>query len=120
MKTYTVELPYPPTANNFKVPFVVKGKVRFALSKEAAQFKEDAGKCIMAAHLTKIAGPVKVRLDVYRPRRVGDLDNAIKLCLDSLTGQAFEDDKQIVEIHARRHEDKANPRVVVTLTEEEL
>jgi Holliday junction resolvase RusA-like endonuclease len=36
------------------------------------------------------------------PVRKPDLDNAIKLILDSLNGLAYRDDAQVVEIHARR------------------
>ena len=52
---------------------------------------------------------------VYRARRAGDLDNSLKVLLDALNGIAFEDDSQVVEIHARREEDPANPRVEVQI-----
>ena len=38
----------------------------------------------------------------------------MKVLLDSLTGVIWEDDSQIVEIHAYRYEDKNNPRVEIT------
>lgn len=60
-----------------------------------------------------IAGPVMVSVTVYRKRRAGDLDNYQKVLLDSLKGIAFEDDSQVVEIHALRLEDPSNPRVEV-------
>lgn len=62
-----------------------------------------------------LAGELKVTLDFYRPARRGDLDNRIKVTLDALQGIAFKNDSQIVEIHARRFDDKANPRMVVSL-----
>lgn len=54
---------------------------------------------------------------VFRPRSAGDLDNRIKLILDALNKIAFDDDRQIVEIHAFRFEDPLNPRVEVEITE---
>ncbi len=62
-----------------------------------------------------IPGEIKLSMDVYRPRKVGDLDGRIKVLLDSMQGIYFEDDAQIVEIHARRFEDKIKPRVEITL-----
>jgi crossover junction endodeoxyribonuclease RusA len=56
-------------------------------------------------------GEIKVTLDFYRPRKSGDLDNRIKVVLDGLQGTAFRDDSQVVEIHARRHDDPRRPRV---------
>jgi Holliday junction resolvase RusA-like endonuclease len=53
----------------------------------------------------------------YRPRRIGDLDGMFKAVIDGLKGFAFEDDKQIVEIHAHRLDDKWKPRVEVEIIE---
>jgi Holliday junction resolvase RusA-like endonuclease len=56
-------------------------------------------------------------LVVYRPRKAGDLSNRIKVLEDALNGIAWIDDKQIVEIHARREDDASNPRVEVRIEE---
>ncbi len=56
---------------------------------------------------------VKVTVDVYRARRSGDVDGFVKVLLDALQGCAFEDDKQVIDLHARRFDDKADPRVEV-------
>lgn len=50
---------------------------------------------------------------VYRPQRRGDLDNTMKAILDSLSGLLYVDDKQVIEIHAKRFDDKKNPRVEI-------
>lgn len=57
-------------------------------------------------------------MDFYRPAKRGDLDNRIKILLDALEGIAFENDSQIIEIHARRFDDKLNPRVSIVVTSE--
>lgn len=64
-----------------------------------------------------LEGSLRVTVDVYRARRAGDLDGYFKGLFDALNGVAYTDDQQIVEIHARRLDDKHNPRVEVTVEE---
>ena len=52
-----------------------------------------------------------VELHIYRARRSGDTDNFVKSALDGMNGIAWHDDESVVEIHAYRYDDKANPRV---------
>lgn len=61
--------------------------------------------------------PVAVTVHLYRPRRVGDLDNGLKALLDTLQGYLYENDSQVLELHAFRHDDKARPRVEVEVRE---
>lgn len=112
-----ITLPYPPTANNFKVPVVRGGRTQFVLSEEARVYKSFVQWKVSEAHFNQITGGVKVTMRFYRPRKRGDVDNSIKLCLDALTGYAYEDDEQVVEIHAYRYEDKDNPRVEIEVEE---
>ncbi|MEG1247059.1 RusA family crossover junction endodeoxyribonuclease, partial [Gordonibacter sp.] len=65
----------------------------------------------------KHEGPVSVTIDVFRalpnsrPKRVAyepdtvspDADNIAKAVLDGLNGIAYEDDRQVVELHVRKH-----------------
>jgi Holliday junction resolvase RusA-like endonuclease len=64
-----------------------------------------------------LEGPLILSVEVYRPRRSGDLDNTLKAIQDSLKGILWRDDSQIVEIRARRYESKENPRVEVMVEE---
>lgn len=98
-------LPYPPSLNHLYS--TVRG--RRVLSREGRQYKDSVA--IRARACRVMPGTLKVNVDVYRPRRAGDLDNTLKALLDSLTGLVWLDDSQIGEIHARRFEDKLNPRV---------
>ena len=62
-----------------------------------------------------ITGYFEIYLNVFYPSERSDLDNSLKVLIDSLRGLAYVDDKQIVEIHAMRHDDKDNPRVEVVV-----
>lgn len=106
-----VVLPYPPSVNHYWR--VVRG--RPILSAEARAYKVGVLLRARTQGMTPLDGPVCVSVTVYRPRRIGDLDNVLKGLLDALRGVAYADDKQVVEIHARRLDDAANPRVEVTV-----
>lgn len=67
----------------------------------------------LAAKVRPIDGPVSVSFRAYRPRKSGDLDNIFKAIFDGIKGHVWQDDRQIVEIHAYRDDDKANPRVEI-------
>lgn len=107
----TVTLPYPPSANRYWRN--VAGRV--LVSREARTYKTVAAIHARAQGMRPTAGPVVLTIDAYRPRRIGDLDNLMKVLGDALRGVAYEDDSQVVEIRARRFDDKANPRAVVTV-----
>lgn len=105
-------LPYPPSANVYWRN--VGGRV--VKSADARLYALKVAALCRAAKASPLAGPVMVSVNVFRPIRRGDLDNRIKVTLDVLRGYAFADDEQVVEIHAYRHDDKANPRVEVEVT----
>lgn len=103
-------LPYPPTANLYWR--VWRG--RAVKSNEARKYQKDVRlKAIAAGAACPMAGPVVLEILLCRPRRIGDLDNGLKVALDALKGILFIDDGQVVEIHARRCEDPGNPRLEV-------
>jgi crossover junction endodeoxyribonuclease RusA len=104
-------VPYPPTANTYWR--VWRG--RAVKSTEARAYQDAVAKLARAAGWRPLDGPVHVRLDVWRPRRIGDLDNTLKVLLDSLKGIAFRDDAQVVAITASRWEDKAHPRAEISV-----
>ena len=59
-------------------------------------------------------GDVAIYTHVYRARADQDLDNYDSKALwDALQGVMFRNDKQVVERHSWRHDDKVNPRVEV-------
>ena len=107
----TLTVPYPPTTNNLYM--TVRGKR--VKTQAARAYAVIVQTLCMAQGLEPMEGPVLLMVTVYRPRKTGDLDNTLKAIQDSLKGFAFKDDRQIVEIHAYRRDDKANPRAVVTI-----
>lgn len=109
-------LPYPPTANLYWRVF----RGRPVKSTKARHYQNAVRlRWLTARPRGAVAmapmGPVSVTVDAYRPRALGDLDNTLKVLLDALKGIAYVDDAQVVELHARRHDDKANPRVEVVV-----
>jgi Holliday junction resolvase RusA-like endonuclease len=62
-----------------------------------------------------LSGDLRLFVDLYRPRKSGDLSNRVKILEDSLQGFCFKNDSQIVELYCRRFDDKANPRVEVRI-----
>lgn len=105
----TITLPPAPSANRYWRNF----RGRMVTSAEARAYKEQAAWIARAAGMEPVTGDVSVTMRVYRAAKRGDLDNSIKVSLDSLIGVAYTDDSQIVRIVAERYDDKANPRVEV-------
>lgn len=104
--TAPLVLPYPPSGNRY---WRHVGS-RVLVSAEARAYKARVGWICMGKKLRPLQGPVVVTVAVYRPAKRGDLDNTLKVLLDSLRGYLFVDDAQVVEIHASRSEDRENPR----------
>lgn len=106
-------LPYPPSANRYWR--TVRNVV--LKSKDARDYQHRV-RCVALDGIEQpkpLQGPVVVTVAIYRPQRSGDLDNRLKCLLDALKGIAFEDDSQVIEIHASRFDDKSNPRAEVTV-----
>ncbi len=110
-----LELPYPPGDNHLYT--VARG--RKILSDEGRAYKLRVAWLCKMAKAKPLDGPVVVHIHVYRPRKVGDLTRAFKCLFDAVQGYAYRDDSQIVELHARRYEDKANPRVILMVEGDE-
>lgn len=61
-------------------------------------------------------GPVRVELYFGGVQANQDINNLAKSCLDALNGIAFHDDRQVVELVARKASGRA-PQMVITITE---
>lgn len=102
-------LPFPPSANRYWR----HAQGRTYKSDDARAYQAAVGWQCQALRLSPEVGPITVTMRLYRPAKRGDIDNSIKVLLDALNGYAYEDDSQIVELHAYRYDDKVNPRVEV-------
>ena len=101
------ELPYPPSANRYWR--VWRG--RPVMSSEARAYKAQVAALLRDRQPE--TGPVALEVEVIRPAKRGDLDNSLKVLLDALKGTVFEDDQQVVELHAWRLDRKRKGAVVV-------
>lgn len=113
-------LPYPPSLNRMYRSVVIGRFARVLLSKEAREYKDAVAlRCIRAGLVTPILKPqlLSIEIRLFRPRRSGDIDGALKGLLDSMQGFVYENDSQIKELHVVRGDDKHNPRVEVTVSE---
>lgn len=104
-------LPSPPSANRYWR----KWNNRMVLSDEAREYKYQISTLAAVRRAEPLSGPVVLTLRWFRERKSGDLSNRIKVIEDALIGYAYHDDKQVVELHAYRADDKTHPRVEVTV-----
>lgn len=108
-----LRLPMPPSANrywrNYRGITVISNEAKAYKAAAAISAREQGAVCHTC--------PVAVTVWVYRGRKAGDLDNRLKVVLDALSGIAYGDDQQIVELHAYRFDDAGNARVEVQVTE---
>jgi crossover junction endodeoxyribonuclease RusA len=106
-------LPYPPSANRYFRVF----RGRAITSAEAKAYKEVVAELVGQRVPEPWTGPIRLQVDIFRPRRAGDLSNCLKVLEDALRGVVFVDDSQTVDIHLARHEDAKFPRAQVRVTE---
>ena len=104
MKSQKLLLPYPISANRYWR--VYRGHV--VQSRDAGLYRRDVVKLARASGVEVVYGNVEVRVTL-RPKMTKsgieykkrlDLDNCLKVVLDSLNGVMYEDDSQIVAISA--------------------
>jgi crossover junction endodeoxyribonuclease RusA len=99
-------LPYPISTNRYWRSFAHSKTKRVVtvVSKEAQAFKEKCGWIARANGVRQpLQGDIAIGLELVPKNRIClDLDNAIKVTLDSLQGIAYENDSQIVRIAAEK------------------
>lgn len=108
-------LPYPPSVNHLYATF----RGRRITSAAGRRFKSDIMRLAEEQGARLLTGDLSITFRVFRPKKIGDLDNRLKVSQDALKGICFADDKQIVEIHAYRFDDKTNPRIEIDIREYE-
>jgi len=112
-------LPFPPSTNRlWRCPTKGPLKGRHMLSACARDYKSSVALILDNAGVKPITGPVRVQVLAHPPnRRRRDIDNLLKITLDSLSGYAFEDDHQIDAIEITRGIlDRPSGNIEVTVT----
>ncbi len=107
--------PYPPSLNKMyqrgrNGPFLTDAARAYKTAVESAALTagEDVGQPYFQDW-----DLLSITLHVYRPRKIGDIDNVAKLLLDAMQSITYSNDSQIVELHIIRRDDKLNPRIDV-------
>lgn len=109
-----LELPYPPSAN------VIWRRSKFStyLSKEGKDYKEGVADYVAANAFPKFGdAPIRVSM-ILRPRdkRKRDIDNCLKISIDSLASAGlFDDDFQIQELSIKRGEIVSGGLLIVVI-----
>ena len=109
-RTVNLILPTPPSANIY---WRTDRRGFAYLSDEAKAYKIDIAKIAELPAL--IYSEIAITVKFFRAQRSGDLDNRLKCLFDAMQKVVYENDSQIVEIHAFRLEDKFRPRVEVEI-----
>lgn len=109
MKTVTLELPLPPSVNEY---WLHTKTGHTYISEEGRNFRRDVGRALYSVGSPRLNGPVAVNELVFfmRDRRGHNIDNRIKPLLDALQDQRdkksgfvlcglYEDDVQVRELN---------------------
>lgn len=77
------------------------GKGHTHTPEKTRDYEARVGWAARAAGVLPFTGDVRITLTFLRKgKRRADLDNMVKSCVDGMNGIAYEDDKQVVELHA--------------------
>lgn len=101
MSEFKIELPLLPPSVNACFRATKRGGVY--KSKKYREFLAIMDKFFETAEYEKLDGELILNVEFEcKSKRKRDLDNLLKALIDSLEKRVFEDDSQIVEIHAKK------------------
>jgi crossover junction endodeoxyribonuclease RusA len=90
---------------NIKVPsvnhYLKKSRYGFYQTRETKDFKKLIFLTGKSQNLDPLEGNVQINIK-WEVKRKADLDNILKCVLDALQGVAYIDDKQVIEINAKK------------------
>ena len=121
--TLHLSLPVPPSINS---QYVVVGKRKRVLSKEANSWKKTALRAMAMMRDTSVISPVEEHafqtnlLGVYMtfyfttPMR-RDIDGGVKITLDTIATALGFDDRNVVDMHLTKQIDPLHPRVEIDI-----
>lgn len=137
MNARTLTLPYPVSANRYWRSFVVAGRVKVGVTREAQAYKDEVMWRAMAAGFRPLSGRIEFHVKLYpnlpqdwkkRSQKAPDtwedtiscidLGNCEKVLSDALNGVAWHDDSQLRRILLERMPpDEHGARVVIRVSE---
>lgn len=119
MTRITINGKIPSKSNSYRI-VTIKGHSHLAKSKQLTQYEQSFYlQCPIRGQMIK--GFFKLDIDVYYENMRPDLDGCFKIFLDCLQScKAIKNDRQCVEIHARKLIDKERPRVEFEIEEVEI
>lgn len=108
----------PVTSTNSKMLLKFGDRVKLVPSKAARLYQESAlNQLLQQRVFPMVSDPCEIRLDVYRVRNAGDVDNFPKAVFDALqAAKVIKNDSLIKRMDVRVLKDKDNPRVEILLT----
>lgn len=103
MASYSFQAPYPPSVNRIwrragHVTYKTAEAKAYTNALQGGYFERYGSMPIL------LTGSLKLTLQIYRPTKRGDIDNISKVLLDSMNEFIYQDDSQIIEYHAYRHD----------------
>ncbi|MBC8399660.1 MAG: RusA family crossover junction endodeoxyribonuclease [Flavobacteriales bacterium] len=115
MQKYIIKGDCPSKSNQYKV---IRLGNRCGLGKQKSLYDYEKSflNQMLNYNYETIEGEFKFEIDVYYPNRRKDLDNSLKVVLDCLQkAQAIKNDNKCLEIIAKKHLDKEEPRIEFTI-----
>jgi len=102
----------PSKSNQYKV-IRLGNRCGLGKQKQLYEYEDSFSNQMLEYNYKMIEGEFRFEIDVYYPNRRKDLDNSLKVVLDCLQkAKLIKNDNKCMEITARKHLDKENPRVV--------
>jgi Holliday junction resolvase RusA-like endonuclease len=110
-----IDLNFLPCVLNQLYTPIIKGKLPAIIkSKKGRDQKRLIQMTCISQKVKKLSGDLKISIDFEIAGRDKDIDSIMKNLLDSLEGFAYDNDKQIKELHIRKHKSKED-RVIILL-----
>jgi Holliday junction resolvase RusA-like endonuclease len=109
-----IKLPLPPSLNAM---YRTKKNFYGIYKTDEAESWEDEVRWKLSRR-KKLSGKIKMGIDMFL-KRDRDIDSCLKAILDAFEGILYDNDRQVFDLHVSKYFDKANPRVEISVMEEE-
>jgi Holliday junction resolvase RusA-like endonuclease len=105
----------PPSVNHYKKPVYVRGRLSYAVTKDAKAFLDAI--CIFARGQALAADAYEIEYTVYQGKGSrGDVDNYSKCILDGLVrAGVIHSDAAVTDLHQHKRRDWENPRTEIVV-----